>query len=147
MRSIVLFSLLIAVNLALPIPASHAQQGTRPRTASPSNRGYFGRLQNQSSMVSTASGYSRLQSGLEQTHSNGDAFRDVPDPLRPYSTDDGGGSSKRPYARTPVVSPLEKERPAPAVSRNYFPGLRPAQGTNRNGGARCVPGRHALLSR
>jgi len=156
MRSSILPALLIACNFSLLIPSGHAQQAPRAGSTSPVRRGYFVRVQTDSLAASPATEGFRSRSRLDQTRSvdgrsrNGstlDTFRGEPDPLRAYSSGARESFAIRPYERPPVVSPPQRETPAPAVSHNYYPSLRAGQGPNRNAGSHCVPSRGALLHR
>jgi hypothetical protein len=146
---------LIAIDLLLVTGASCAQQ--TPSTAAASTtvtrRGYFTRVQTQA----TAAAPTRARYGgrLDATAVAGrgtasdDRFGNDLDPLRPYGEPVRSTSiSRRPYEPAPTISPPQRELPAPSVSHNYFPGMRPGQGPNRNVVVpHCVPGRHAFFSR
>jgi hypothetical protein len=131
-RAFSALSLVIACDLCLLSSASLAQQ-TAPTSSrsSPPRLGYYTRVQSLSAAGSSA-----------RNAANND-------PLRPYGSDSpsGAGTASRPYERAPVVSPPERETPAPAVSHNYFPGTRTGQSSNRNVVPHCVPGRHGMMHR
>jgi hypothetical protein len=145
---------LIAVDLLLPASASLAQQapGTTAATST-ARRGYFTRVQTQTTAGAPARGArygGRLDAATAvagRGASRDDRFRNELDPLRPYGEPVQSTSLTRPYEQAPTVSPRERELPAPPVSHNYFPGMRPGQGPNRNVVPHCVPGRHAFLHR
>jgi hypothetical protein len=121
-----------ACDLSLLVAASLAQQAPRPGTTSPARPAFFTRIQTKNGVASPASGNARLGSRAEITRSL--EGRDTP----------------RPYERAPVVSPPERTISAPVASHNYYPGLRPGQGPNRNAidpRSLCVPGRRAFLHR
>jgi hypothetical protein len=141
---------LITTHLLLAAGASYAQQGSGAASTSATRRGYFTRVQTQAS--ADAPGRSARYGGrldaptalAGRGASSDDRFRDDPDPLRPYGEPVRSTSLTRPYEQAPVISP--PQRGLPPVSHNYFPGMRPGQGPNRNV-AHCVPGRGAFLHR
>lgn len=148
MRSSVLAALVltIACDLSFLVHASLAQRPSRSAPSSPTRRSYYSRVQTQPDTASRLD-LSRSRNPRSQAALNGEAFQGEPDPLRPYTDSPRSGVTTRPYERTPVVSPPEREIPAPAVSHNYYPGLRTGQGPNRNVVSHCVPGRNAFLHR
>jgi hypothetical protein len=141
---------LMTAHLLLAAAASHAQQGSGTAPTSAARRGYFTRVQTQASADAPARS-ARYGGPLDAATALGgrgtasdDRFRSGTDPLRPYGEPVQSTSLTRPYERVPMVSP--PQRGLPPVSHNYFPGMRPGQGPNRNV-AHCVPGRHAFLHR
>jgi hypothetical protein len=120
MRPRILFALVLT--LAWDSSASRAQQAPRPSAATPVRRGYYSRVQT-------------------QPQGQGQAPHDAATTGRSRADSQG---PPRPYERPPVSTP---ERPAPPVSRNYYPTLRSGQGPNRNMNVHCVPGRQAMLHR
>jgi hypothetical protein len=142
---------LIAVDLLLLAGASRAQQAPGAAPASAARRGYFTRVETQAPAASPsrAARYrERLSAGTAgagRGASSDDRFSSDPDPLRPYGEPVRGTAMMRPYEQVPSMSP--PQRPAPAASHNYFPGMRPGQGPNRNVVPHCVPGRGAFLHR
>jgi hypothetical protein len=150
MRSSVLsaLALTIACDLSFLVATSLAQQPSRSASPSPTRRGYFTRVQTQADAASRLD-LSQSRNPRSQVALNGESSRGNPDPLRPYADNPRSGVAPRPYERTPVISPPEREIPAPAVSHNYYPSLRSGQGPNRNVVTRplCVPGRSAFFHR
>jgi hypothetical protein len=129
--------------------AALAQQPAGDTASSAPRRGYFTRLQTQSSgaapaRASRAGGRLDAAAVAGRGGSGEGLFRTEPDPLRPYGEPAraSSGSLRRPYEPAP---PPPREVPAPPESHNYYPGLRSGQGPNRN--VRCVPGRHVILHR
>ena len=124
-------SLVIACDLCLMGIASFAQQAPATTASSPPRLGYYTRVQSQAVAASST----RRGASV--------------DPLRPYGSDTPSAALtvSRPYERAPVVSPPQRETPAPTVSHNYFPGTRSGQSSNRNVVPHCVPGRHSFSHR
>ena len=125
-------SLVIACDLCLLGTASFAQQA--PATSQPSSPprlGYYTRVRSQAGAASLRPRRSERRSApsLRQRHS------------------ERRRHGRAPYERAPVVSPPERQTPAPAVSHNYFPGNRTGQASNRNVVPHCVPGRHSMMHR
>src|SRR3954464_4258159 len=109
-----LLAMVSACNLSLWVAASLAQQAPRPGTASPARPGYFTRVRSDPGASTPGSGEARPRSRADST--------------RPPE----GRDAPRRYEREPVVSPPERTTPAPVARRDYYPGLRPGQGPNRN---------------
>jgi hypothetical protein len=127
MRTMLWVGLAAALDLALTLAPARAQQE--------GGRGYLPR-------VSVARYFSAAGSSDSAM-----TARDDVDPLRPYGARASGAPVRRPYgyaeAPMPTAPPTYQTQ-----TRNYFPGLRPGQGPNRNyvrPETLCVPGRRAFL--
>jgi hypothetical protein len=143
---------LIAVELLLAASASLAQQAPGTAATSTARRGYFTRVQTQADTTTPARARygGRLDAATAVAARGGssdDRFRKERDPLRPYGEPVQSTSLTRPYEQAPTIRPFERELPAPPVSHNYYPGMRPGQSPNRNVVPHCVPGRSAFLHR
>jgi hypothetical protein len=141
----------IALNLLVLVGASRAQQAPGGVAAAAARRAYFTRVQTQADVAPTARGArsgGRLDAAttVAGRGQSDDRFRNEPDPLAPYGETVASTSPRRPYEQAPPLSRPQRELPPTPISHNYFPGMRPGQGTNRNV-AHCVPSRRALLSR
>jgi hypothetical protein len=151
MRPSVLSALALtaACDLTFFAAGSLGQQPSTSAASGASRRGYYSRVQTQAAGSSRLDvSRSRYASGRAAFASN--AYQGEADPLRPYGqrATSGSGDVTRPYERAPVVSPPQRQMPAPEVSHNYYPGLRSGQSVNRNvGGSHCVPGRNSFLHR
>jgi hypothetical protein len=126
MRTILWLGLALALAVSLTWSSAHAQQG---------GRGYLPR-------VSVTQ-----QAPAGDPSASGGVAREDRDLFSPYSSRAAGGSPRRPYnvARPRVEPPATEAR-----TRNYYPGLRPGQGPNRNTvrtDRLCVPGRRAFSYR